>query len=204
MTWCHLSVSRSSLGHLEPVPAQGSVQGLHVVSRDVRAAVVRGRGPVHHHVVVEDVGHLARERRRGLICMKVALCDVLHVAAQITHNIDIYVSFVLALSIFEDNLVCPRLFSPWIDHREVHIVASDGWGMNEENCSKYSQNLLDGEINVLSDLQFFSIFENKYLQWGLYVAVDLNWHSLARKKHQWMQYCRIWYLLMTIDTSFKN
>merc|ERR1719189_1621859 len=46
-------------------------------------------------------------------------------------------------------------FTPWIDHREVHIVA------------------FDGEINILSDLQFFSIFENKYLQWGLYVAVDL-------------------------------
>ena len=42
----------------------------------------------------------------------------------ITHDIDINVSFILTLSVSEDDLVDARLLPPGIDNREVHAVAS--------------------------------------------------------------------------------
>ena len=40
----------------------------------------------------------------------------------ITHDVDINISFILALSIPEYNLVDSRLVSPGVDNRQVHIV----------------------------------------------------------------------------------
>ena len=110
---------------------------------EVRPSIIRGRCPVHHNVVVVDVGHLAALRRRRFVwankeghyqhftrnsvsergglrkcCVAASQVEIF----VITHDVDINISFILTLSIAEYDLVDARLVSPGIDNGQVHIV----------------------------------------------------------------------------------
>ena len=77
----HLPLARPGLAHLVPVGPECPVQRLDDIpdatlnSEDyssclpgeVCAAIVRWGAPVHHHVIVEHIRHLAAERRGRLV-----------------------------------------------------------------------------------------------------------------------------------------
>ena len=123
--------ARVGLGDLGPgAIAGGRVQGLDDVLLQLRPAVVFGRIPVEHQVVLEDVGVPDVEGRRR------------HV-----HDVDVDVLLVLSLRVPHDDLVDAGLLSLGVDHVELDAVAVHG-ELNVLADLQYLAVLLDEDLHV--------------------------------------------------------